>query len=88
MSNTATTSTAPINSVFNNELAAYGIDALETDAGFVIRFTDADQCIEAINKAKIAAVASYLKGGGNPRNKRAIGTQYAAMKRAVIKATA
>ena len=84
-----TTTTAAINSQFNHqlgELASHGIDATETDEGFVIRFTDHEECIAAIDKAKTAQYTRYIKNGGNPRNKRAFGTQFAAMKRAVIKA--
>jgi hypothetical protein len=54
-----------------------------SNESFTITFQDADAALAAIEKAKNTAWMAYLKAGGNPRNKRSHGTQFAAVKRAI-----
>ena len=49
---------------------------------------DLDALVAEIDDTKAAHVSDYLRNGGNPRNKRGISTQYAAIKRAINLAAA
>lgn len=83
-----TSTTAPISTRYrtNDHLAAFQTEAYSVDGNgdaFTVSFTDADAAIEAVEQAKLATVANYIRGGGNPRNRRAFGVQFAAVKRAI-----
>lgn len=70
----------------DEHLAAYSTDAYSVEqvtGGYVLRFTDADAALAAVEAAKVAAVKGYLRAGGNPRNRRSFGSQFAAVKRAI-----
>lgn len=91
---TAATTTATITSVFGTaaNLAAFATDAfavaIDTDGNFTLTFTDADAATAAVEAAKVAAFRTYLRGGGNARNKRAFGSSFAGAKKAIAKAVA
>ena len=63
-----------------------GITVEAVENGYTISFVDVDVAVAAIDRAKVQRVAEYLNSGGNPRNKRSIGSQFAAAKKAVVKA--
>lgn len=54
-----------------------------TTDSFRVSFTDADAALAAVEVAKDETIHRYIASGGNPRNKRAFSTQFAAIKRAV-----
>lgn len=53
---------------------------------FTVSFEDATAAIDQVDAAKDRSVAAYLRAGGNPRNRRSFGAQFAAVKRAILKA--
>ena len=53
---------------------------------FTLTFANVDDALALIETTKAAQWADYMKGGGNARNKRAHGTQFAAVKKAVLAA--
>ena len=53
---------------------------------FVVNFEDEAAALKAVAKAKDAHWSNYLRNGGNPRNKRSVGSQWAAVTKAISKA--
>jgi hypothetical protein len=84
---TMNTTTDKLTTVHSSNIADY-LQVTQLDGGYTITFDDLDQALAAVEKAKNASWQQYLKSGGNPRNKRSHGTQYAAIKKALIKAAA
>lgn len=58
----------------------------QSDSGYTIGFAAADAAIASIEKAKAKGWSAYLRAGGNPRNKRSYGSQFAAAKKAILAA--
>lgn len=90
-----TITTAPLTSLHNTQALLADQDGITVEAvevggrfenGFTISFVNIDVAIAAIDRAKVRAVTEYLNNGGNPRNKRSIGAQFASAKKAVLKA--
>lgn len=87
-----TNTTAPISTNYrtgeelnNFETDAYTVQIINART-YTVSFDDADAAIAAVEAAKIAAVAEYIRNGGNPRNRRGYGSQFAAVKRAILAA--
>ena len=90
-----TITTATLTSMHNMQALLADLDGITVEAaevsgrfenGYTISFVNIDVAVAAIDKAKVRAVTEYLKNGGNPRNKRSIGAQFAAPRKAVLKA--
>lgn len=91
MSNTTTT--AQIDTMFANTeaLTAQGLVIDWPVPGrniFTVTFTDTDEALAAVDAAKAQSWTEYLNAGGNRKNKRSFGSQFAAIKRAITKAAA
>lgn len=52
----------------------------------VITTTDATALLASLDAAKAAHVRAYLAGGGNPRNRRMIGSTWGAIRKAIFRA--
>lgn len=61
------------------------VSVLDDDT-FTVTFADLDQAIKAVESIKQAAFSAYVRNGGNPRNKRSFGSQFASIKRAMVAA--
>lgn len=87
---TAAHTTAPIESRFRTaeELEGFLPVTLAEDGTFTVSFDDVESALKAVAKAKDAAWRTYLRNGGNPRNKRAVGAQWAGVTKAITKAAA
>lgn len=55
---------------------------------YTLTFENVEQALKAIETAKRIAFMEYVNGGGNPRNKRGFGAQFAQVKKAVVEAAA
>lgn len=53
---------------------------------FTVSFDAAASAIDQVELAKDRAFTAYLRAGGNPRNRRSFGAQFAAVKKAILKA--
>lgn len=86
MSNAVTTSPISSQRGSADKLAAIVTDAFTVAINadtFTVTFTDAAAAIAAVEQAKDAAFRTYLRNGGNARNRRAVGSQFAAVKKAI-----
>lgn len=84
-----TNTTAPITSSWKPEYIAKHLTVTtlsEDGRTFSISFTDSTAALAALELAKNEDWKQYLREGGNPRNKRGHGAQYAAIKKAILKA--
>ena len=69
----------------NEKLAGFVEVKVDGDT-FTVSFEDADEALAAVEAAKVEAFRQYLKAGGNPRNSRSFGSQFASVKKAITKA--
>lgn len=80
-------STATIQSAAGNSTVEYlqqaGVTVTGDRSGFTVQFEDAAEALAGVAKAKDLAFRSYLKAGGNPRNKRSFASQFAAVTKAI-----
>lgn len=53
---------------------------------FTVSFESETEALAAVEAAKAKRVSDYLRAGGNPRNKRSFGSQFASVKKAITKA--
>jgi hypothetical protein len=89
---TYTKTTKPLHTIVgtNNLLAEFDTLAYTVHSSsstrYTICFKDVDAALAAVEQAKDVAWARYIKNGGNPRNNRAHGSQFAAVKKAIIAA--
>lgn len=80
-----THTTQTLTTQFASNIADF-VDVTVVDGGYTITFDDLAQTLASIDKAKAQSWTSYLKSGGNPRNKRSHSSQFAAIANAVRKA--
>lgn len=80
--------TAPLTSLHGSAslLAAQGVTVEVVADTFTVSFDDAAVALAAVVKAKAAHWSQYLRQGGNARNKRAVGSQWSAIAKAITKA--
>ncbi len=55
-----------------------------TEGTFTVSFDDLAEALKALESAKAKAWNEYLRAGGNPANKRAVGAQFASVKKAMV----
>lgn len=84
--------TATIQSAAGNSTVDYlrevGVTVHGDRSGFTVEFETVEEVLAGIAKAKDLAFRNYLKIVGNPRNKRAFASQFAAVTKAVKAVTA
>lgn len=65
-----------------------GITVTVTGDTFTVSFDNLAVALASVAKAKDAAWSDYLRNGGNARNKRAVGSQWSAIAKALTNAAA
>jgi hypothetical protein len=60
-----------------------GLDVEGIKEAFVVIFDDVDMALDCVKMASARAFANYVRQGGNARNKRAFGSQFAAVTKAL-----
>ena len=72
-----------------SDIKRWGGDVLLVDGdatGYTVSFADADRALAQLVKVKDASWQAYLRAGGNPMNRRAHGSQFAQVRRAILAA--
>lgn len=92
MNSAPTTTTAPIDSRHSTGTDLDGFTGVTVttlaDGSFTVSFDDLPAGLAAVAKAKDASWRQYLRAGGNARNKRAHGSQWSAVTKAMNVAAA
>jgi len=66
---------------------ATGLTGRLTEKGLVVEFDDVELALAGVAKAKAETWSQYLRGGGNPRNRRSQGSIFASVARAIKEAS-